>query len=321
MLFCLIPILLVIGYASGFIHSINSNKNARSLFTPAMKSRTMKLTMLKDGTENKNSMGGGSEETFLQDIINPTSFDPKRILATVAGQLALTAASFAVGSVTNIDVLHLENLQTEAVILQETVTPALGIFAAIFTFSFLLRDVQLTGLQEFFRERKFYVLKTLGLRTDITSAIVIALVIALGEGFSDEVFFRGLCFSSIHTQLGDNLAIFLSALISGLAHIPLFGSNFFVESFLSLIYGAAYLTSGFNIVVPMTIHAIYSLVSMYSTWFFSTREINIRIESAKSSAAANPIADSAARFEAMAKAVSTLNHETIPFHSTYIFDL
>lgn len=253
MKYLVIPLFLALSCTiNGFVQNSNRNVMRSSIHVGTR----MKLNMLKQDSKMPTNIKV-DQETYLQDIINPTSFDPKRILSTILGQVALTAAAFALGSVTGIDVLHLENLQTETVILQETVLPALGIFAAIFTFSYFLRDVQLTGVQEFFRERKFYVLKTLGLRTDITSAIVIALVIALGEGFSDEVFFRGLCFSSIHTQVGDNLALFLSALISGLAHIPLFGSNFFVESLLSFIYGAAFLASGFNIVVPMTIHAIY----------------------------------------------------------------
>ena len=54
----------------------------------------------------------------------------------------------------------------------------------------------------------------------------------------------------------------------------------------------------------MTIHAIYSLVSMYITWFYSTIEIKKRIEEArtKTSLKSN-INDDDAKLEAMAQAV------------------
>ena len=117
----------------------------------------------------------------FNDVINPSKFDLKRIIYTLGGQAILTAAAFILGSIYNIDVLHLDNLQTETTILQETVLPSLGIFLVIFTFSYLVKDVQLNGLQEFFRERKFYVLKTLGLQTDRVVAVIIAVIIALGK--------------------------------------------------------------------------------------------------------------------------------------------
>lgn len=250
-----------------------------------------------------------TEITKLNDVINPSKFDLKRITFTVGGQFLLLNAALLLGQLLQIDVLHLDTLQAEAEILKETVFPAVAIFIVVFATSFVFRDVKLTEIQQFFRERKFYVLKTLGLQRNISQAALIALIISLGESISDEVFFRGFCYSSIHNQLdsifgnsfGDGLAIFLGALVSGLAHVPIFGSNFFIESFLSCIYGLSFLTSNFNLVVPVTIHAIYSLVSMYVTWNFSTLEISKRIQAAqKKTDDLNSVPD---QFEALARAI------------------
>lgn len=295
--FFLFPILLItlhIASTNGFNQFINQRRVSSASLRLTNNNKVFSTVPSPVSTTQLNAQ--------FNDVINPSKFDSKRIVYTLAGQAVLTLAAFGLGSAFNIDVLHLENLQTETTILQETVIPALGIFFAIFSFSFLLKDVQLNGLQEFFRERKFYVLKTLGLQTDPVLAVFIALIIALGEGFSDEIFFRGFAFSSIHLQFGDQIAIAFSALISGLAHIPIFGSNFFVESLLSMIYGISFLASGFNIIVPMTIHAIYSLVSMYITWYFSTTEIRKRIETARSVSNAE---SGDTKLEAMARAVSS----------------
>ena len=75
-----------------------------------------------------------AQQAEFNDVINPSKFDVKRIIFTLTGQAVLTAAAFALGSIYNIDVLHLENLQTETTILQETVLPSLSIFLAIITF-------------------------------------------------------------------------------------------------------------------------------------------------------------------------------------------
>eukprot|EP00595_Chromulina_sp_UTEXLB2642_P000128 CAMPEP_0196762306 /NCGR_PEP_ID=MMETSP1095-20130614/1713_1 /TAXON_ID=96789 ORGANISM="Chromulina nebulosa, Strain UTEXLB2642" /NCGR_SAMPLE_ID=MMETSP1095 /ASSEMBLY_ACC=CAM_ASM_000446 /LENGTH=139 /DNA_ID=CAMNT_0042112919 /DNA_START=725 /DNA_END=1144 /DNA_ORIENTATION=+ len=55
-----------------------------------------------------------------------------------------------------------------------------------------------------------------------------------------------------------------------------------------------------NIVVPIIIHAIYSLVSMYMTWYFATQDIRQRILKAEKNTGS---ANSDVEFEAIAKAI------------------
>lgn len=241
------------------------------------------------------------ESKILRDVINPSKFDGKAIFTTLAGQGLLLNAAFLIGNLVKIDVFHLESLETEAEILKETVLPALGITGSVLAAGILLQDVPI--LRQFFRERKFYVLRALGIQSTALQAAVIAAIISFGEAFSDELFFRGLCFSSIHQQFGDDIAIGFSSLIYGIAHYPIFGSNILVESFLGLIYGASFLSAKFNIVVPVIIHASYSLVSMYTTWYLATKDLRQRISTAEDNAKNSKEDDVSAKFEAIAKAV------------------
>jgi hypothetical protein len=265
------------------------------------------------------------EKEILKDVINPSKLDKRAIFLTLAGQGLLLNLAFLIGNSIGIDVLDLKDLEPEAEILRETFEPSLIIAAIVIGAGFALRNTKLEGelsdshdstsanldvsdclgLSQFFRERKFYVLRVLGIQSSITQAAIIATIISFGEAFSDEVFFRGLCFSSIHQQFGDNVAIGFSSLIYGLAHYPIFGSNIFIESFLGLIYGASYLSSNFNIIVPVIIHAIYSLVSMYITWYFATLDLRKRISNAstQTSSRFKAVDDINTKFEAIAKSV------------------
>lgn len=293
-------------FCVGFFLIMTPSASFKKITTPAY-NRIIKTVSGSSLTHSAIKLKMSSRDNIVDftSIINPTKFDTRRIALTLGGQALLLTVAVTVGNFLGLDVLHLENMQTEIEVLKETVVPALGIFAAIFSFSYFLRDVQLPEIQQFFRERKFYVLKTLGIQTNVQQAALIAALLAMGEAFSEEIFFRGLCFPTIHTPVADDIAILFGALISGLAHVPIFGSNFFVESVLSMIYGASFLASDFNVIVPMTIHAIYSLVSMYVTWYFSTADIRKRINQAKvEDAALTKVNDTEAVFEAIAKSVS-----------------
>jgi len=293
--FIVITIVLINIYlANGFtfkqfkqISTIIKPSRAKSYNNPSI------LTHLSATNTKDNSIN-------LSRVINPSKFDVKAVFTTLAGQGLLLNIAFLVGSLIKLDVLHLDSLSTELEILQETVPEVLGITGIVIAMGFLLRDFPNQTLQTFFRERKFFVLKTLGIKSPPQVAVAIAAVIAFGEAFSDELFFRGLCFSSIHQYSGDTIALFVSALICGLAHYPVFGSNIIVESGLGLIYGYSFLYGKMNIVVPIIIHAIYSLVSMYMTWYFATQDIRQRILKAEKNTGS---ANSDVEFEAIAKAI------------------
>ena len=83
----------------------------------------------------------------------------------------------------------------------------------------------------------------------------------------------------------------------------------FLYAHAGLIYGESYLSSNFNIIVPIIIHAIYSLVSMYVTWYFGTLDLRQRIQIASKSVKAKT-EDVQTKFEVIAKAVRRLSRDS-----------
>lgn len=244
-----------------------------------------------------------SDESLLfRDIINPKKgFDNKAIFQTLAGQGLLLNLAFLCGSFFQMDIFHLDVLSTEAELLQESVLPSLIISAVVITTGFFIRDFPIASLRQFFRERTFFVLRVLGLSSSPKTAALIATIISFGEAFADELFFRGFLFSMIHQQFGDDIALGISSLIYGLFHFPIFGSNIIIESFLGLLYGSSFLSANFNIVVPVIIHATYSLASMYVTWYFATQQIRREIIEAEKLTTKS--IDGASKFESIANSI------------------
>ena len=129
--------------------------------------------------------------------------------------------------------------------------------------------------RETYRDTKNYVINLVGRDTDVFTGLLLAVLLSLGAGFAEEVFFRGMLFQSIlrATNDSDIAALIISSAVFGLAHYPVFGQKPLLESFLGGTFGFLYISSGYNLAVPIVAHSLYDAATIFFTWLAARKEI------------------------------------------------
>ena len=94
-------------------------------------------------------------------------------------------------------------------------------------------------------------------------------------GLTEELAFRGFLLSFLlHGPGGGTaatavgglplpLALFASSALFGFLHFPLFGANTVVEFVLACGFGYAYIASDYNLAVPILVHTVYDLATLF----------------------------------------------------------
>mmetsp|Transcript_9399 Transcript_9399/g.8399 ORF Transcript_9399/g.8399 Transcript_9399/m.8399 type:complete len:309 (-) Transcript_9399:162-1088(-) len=131
--------------------------------------------------------------------------------------------------------------------------------------------------QKFELETRMFTLRILGRNSPISLALVTALLISAGAGFSEELFFRGLLFPIFNQYLGIIPAYVITSSLFGLAHSPVFGANALVEALLGGIFAFLFVYSGYNLAVPIAAHTMYDFLTIIVIWYFSSRDLKRRI--------------------------------------------
>ena len=67
-------------------------------------------------------------------------------------------------------------------------------------------------------------------------------------------------------------------MIFGIAHLPLDNINFVLETLLGGAFGAMYITSGYNLAVPVIAHVVYDFTTLLGSWIWGRNEIRRRIQ-------------------------------------------
>ena len=128
-------------------------------------------------------------------------------------------------------------------------------------------------VQRIVRDTRVYTLRIIGRNTSNFNAFLASTLLALSAGVSEELLFRGFLLVALKQYFGTNLAIFISSATFGLAHYPVFGASALVEATLGGIFAFSYVYSGYNLAVPIAIHTLYDLFTIYYTWVGASKDI------------------------------------------------
>ena len=123
-----------------------------------------------------------------------------------------------------------------------------------------------------------YSMFMLGKNPNIIIAMLIALVVSVGAAASEEVFFRGLVQNLFGQIIPAPAALIFTSVIFGVAHLPLDNINFVLETLLGGAFGALYITSGYNLAVPVIAHVVYDFTTLLGSWIWGRNEIRRRIQ-------------------------------------------
>lgn len=135
-------------------------------------------------------------------------------------------------------------------------------------------------VQRIVRDTRVYVLRIIGRNTSKSLAFFAALFLSAAAGISEEFLFRGVVLTSFQQVFGTSIAIFLSSALFGLAHFPVFGASAFVEAVLGGVFAFSYVYSDYNLAVPIAIHTLYDLFTIYYTWVQATDDMKVRVKEA-----------------------------------------
>ena len=67
----------------------------------------------------------------------------------------------------------------------------------------------------------------------------------------------------------------LTSLLFGIAHYPfIFGTASVIEALLGVYFTFAFWYSGYNLFVPILIHAFYDTSTLFTSWWSASKELN-----------------------------------------------
>lgn len=140
-----------------------------------------------------------------------------------------------------------------------------------------------------------------------TTAFLLSLCLGSLAGLAEEVFFRGLVFSSLETFAGASAATLISSAIFGLAHRPVFGANALAEAVFGGCLAYIYWYSDYNLATPVLVHAIYDICTIFVTWRSASKDLQeiMRYEDNRLRAAAEDLANGSS-FDSFCQAVKFL---------------
>jgi len=193
--------------------------------------------------------------------------DPRLTLLTVAG-----TALLGVGALAAADRFQLPNLGFGANAELSAASVGVGALAVLPMLAvgeFLRRmEDDIPDIAATANVTKALSLQIFGPRRQPVLAVASGLVLGLVAGLSEELLFRGVMQTSLDATLGSAGAIFASSFIFGLLHAatPLYAV---IAGFFSAFFGVLFTTTG-NLIVPISTHAIYDVVSFVSTHWLVT---------------------------------------------------
>jgi membrane protease YdiL (CAAX protease family) len=112
-------------------------------------------------------------------------------------------------------------------------------------------------------------------------AAIVALLISITTGITEEFAFRGFLLPALSSAFGLPVAYAVSSAAFGLAHYPQFGFNAGVEALLGWVFAYSYVSSGYNIAVPIAVHALYDFATLFLSWLAATRSLKRRMRQAE----------------------------------------
>lgn len=151
-------------------------------------------------------------------------------------------------------------------------------FGVLMVASFLATVAPVDPFLSWAKRQRFAALQQWGL-TDTSSAVIGHAIVSIFSGIAEEIAFRGFVYGVFENFFGPFPAIAISSLIYSLFHHFRFGStiNPVAKFFQGILYTVAMWFSGGNILVPISLHALYQFVSSFSTWTVASSDLRTRI--------------------------------------------
>ena len=118
----------------------------------------------------------------------------------------------------------------------------------------------------------------LGKNPNVVVALFTAFIVSIGAAASEEVFFRGLVQNLFNQIIPAPASLLFTSVIFGIAHLPLNNINFILETILGGAFGLLYITSGYNLAVPVIAHVVYDFTTLLGSWIWGRNEIQRRIQ-------------------------------------------
>lgn len=148
----------------------------------------------------------------------------------------------------------------------------------LIAFSQLLDRLPIDPFRSIALDTRIFILRLIGRNTSIPGALGTATLLSLGAGVSEELVFRGVLFSFICGLFGPLPAYVFSSVLFGLAHSPVFGANVVLEAIFGAFFAYSYVSSDYNLAVPMGIHFIYDFITIMITWWNSSRDLRQKMD-------------------------------------------
>jgi uncharacterized protein len=148
----------------------------------------------------------------------------------------------------------------------------------IILFGQVLDNAPLKVCRDIAMDTRVFVLRIIGRSTPAPIAALAALLMAAAAGFSEEILFRGVIFAVVDKFAGMIPAYAISSLLFGLGHSPVFGANVVLEMLFGAYFAYTYVSSGYNIAVPIAVHTLYDFATIFVTWWLASRDIRKQIK-------------------------------------------
>eukprot|EP00600_Ochromonadales_sp_CCMP1393_P006537 CAMPEP_0174954936 /NCGR_PEP_ID=MMETSP0004_2-20121128/705_1 /TAXON_ID=420556 /ORGANISM="Ochromonas sp., Strain CCMP1393" /LENGTH=287 /DNA_ID=CAMNT_0016202813 /DNA_START=1493 /DNA_END=2352 /DNA_ORIENTATION=+ len=213
----------------------------------------------------------------IEEVLSPPRVDWRSIMLVLAGQGLLlggtTILSDFLGAY-RFSIYLLPEFDPESMKFALTVAIPL-IFGGLF-----VDRLPVKFFQDIARDTRVFTLRILGRASNPLVAAVVALLISMAAGYSEEICFRGFLFDSLSQNFGDVSAV-ASSVAFGMLHAPLFGSSILVEAVLGAVLCYSYVASGYNIAVPIAVHTMFDFFTLFLTWFITTMDLKTRVQQAE----------------------------------------
>jgi len=107
-----------------------------------------------------------------------------------------------------------------------------------------------------------------GYETPPLSAVFTAFVLVCIAGISEEVFFEGFLLHNINSYFIHNpwITALITSSLFGLGQYPFLTIDFFLKTFLGLVFATAFINSDYNLIAPIVVHVVYDIMTFIPTW-------------------------------------------------------
>ena len=144
-------------------------------------------------------------------------------------------------------------------------------------------------------------------------------LVAFGGGISEEIFFRGFCYTVIANAFGDMKALLASSLIFAAAHFFVFKTNVITEFFYGIVLALLFTTRGYNLFVPMVAHVLHDFFFMFVTWKYNSRKLRECAIAAKTEELSRQVTNDPFLFQSTSRTVRVLHSSSIYYRkSVYV---